>query len=160
MAPNFQKSKLPPATINENEPLETNTDENNRTSTEQAEHNGGGTDSALSLRSQTATYRIKLGPVKKHMVAGRMMGTVRGMVGLSKKRCVRIQVLSVEETTASGASASGDVEQLDSLGNGDVVYIKFLKKETAKANGANNRDDDESVYEDDGMSWFWSRGSF
>lgn len=117
------------------------------------------------VRSQRS-WIVKLGPVKKHMVKGHLIRTVRGFGFGSKRRKVSIQVQSpvIAESSGGGGLSFGgifgggkdrndnqDLSQsqadaegiLDKLDEHDVVWIRIYKK-------PKNADDDSSIVSDGG----------
>jgi hypothetical protein len=95
----------------------------------------------MTLKAERS-WEVKLPPVKKHMVGGKLLPTVRGAFSFAqKKRFLALEIRSSEEEPQQ---VSHDL--LSSLQDGDEILVRILKK---RKQWGFSRDNDDSSDDDD-----------
>jgi hypothetical protein len=120
----------------------------------------GAVDTSGMLVRSMRTWEVKMPPIKKHMVGGHLIPTVRGAVQFLAQRSRRVSIeihgppLTHTDTSVSlspmkqtmmqrlllGETPGSDLEK-EVLYDGDAVYFKILKETKGSRSHGNGRDD-------------------
>jgi len=95
----------------------------------------------MTLKAERS-WEVKLPPVKKHMVGGKLLPTVRGAFSFAQKK--RFLALEIRGSEEEPQQVSHDL--LSSLQDGDEILVRILKK---RKQWGFSRDNDDSSDDDD-----------